>query len=72
MFHPDETTALVAYLEVVLRRLETGNTEFPGACCGCLQDVARVGHLPSCYLAGALEEVRTWRTGSSGSDPGGL
>ena len=58
MTNQDETAALVTHLEAVLRRLETGNTEFPGACAACLQDVATAGHLPSCYLAGALEEVR--------------
>jgi hypothetical protein len=62
----EETEALVTHLEAVLKRLETGNTEFPGACAACLQDVAVAGHLPSCYLAGALEEVRTWRSRSTG------
>jgi len=61
MTNPDETTALVTRLEAVLMRLEIGNTEFPGACAACLQDVAKDGHLPSCYLAGALDEIRTWR-----------
>jgi len=56
----DETAALVTRLETVLKRLETGNTEFPGACASCLQDVTVAGHLPSCYLAGALGEVRAW------------
>ena len=28
-------------LEAVLKRLEVGNTEFPGACTGCLQDVVK-------------------------------
>jgi len=60
MTSPDETAALVTRLEAVLMRLEIGNTEFPGACTACLQDVAVAGHLPSCYLAGALDEVRTW------------
>jgi len=32
----DETAALVTRLEAVLKRLETGNTEFPGACVACL------------------------------------
>ena len=58
MASSDESAALVIRLEAVLKRLETGNTEFPGACAACLQDVATAGHLPSCYLAGALEEVR--------------
>jgi len=57
----DETAALVTRLEAVLMRLEIGNTEFPGACAACLQDVAAAGHLPSCILAGALDEVRAWR-----------
>ena len=68
MTNPDETAALVTRLEVclkrleaVLKRLEVGNGEFPGACAACLQDVATAGHLPSCYLAGGLEEVRAWR-----------
>jgi len=61
MTSPDETAALVTCLEAVLKRLEVGNTEFPGACAACLQDVATAGHLPSCYLAGALDEVRAWR-----------
>jgi len=54
--------ALVDHLEATLRRPETGNGEFPGACCACLQDAGSVGHLPSCYLAQALEEVGAWRT----------
>jgi len=62
----DETAALVSRLEAVLIRLETGNTEFPGACAACLQDVATTGHLPSCYLAGALAGVREWRARSTG------
>jgi hypothetical protein len=62
----DECGALVIRLEAVLKRLETGNTEFPGACAACLQDVATAGHLPSCYLAGALDEVRAWRARPSG------
>ena len=66
MTNPDETAALVTRLEAVLERLETGNTEFPGACAACLQDVATAGHLPSCYLAGALDEIRGWRTLPSG------
>ena len=65
MPNPDESAALVTRLETVLKRLETGNTEFPGACAACLQDVATAGHLPSCFLAGALEEVRAWRARSS-------
>ena len=67
MANPDETAALVTHLEAVLKRLETGNTEFPGACAACLQDVASVGHLPSCYLAGALDEISMWRARPSGS-----
>ena len=70
MTNPDETAALVTRLETILRRLEVGNTEFPGACAACLQDVATAGHLPSCFLAGALEEVRTWRSWLPG--PNGL
>ena len=61
MTHSDETAALVTRLEALLKRLETGHNEFPGACAACLQDVATAGHLPSCYLAGALEETREWR-----------
>jgi|GEM_PF-3577762 hypothetical protein len=64
---PDETATLVTRMEAVLKRLEVGNTEFPMACCACLQDVATAGHLPSCYLASALEEVREWRARPSGS-----
>jgi hypothetical protein len=67
MTNPDETAALVSRVETVLKRLEVGNTEFPGACAACLQDVASAGHLPSCYLAGALDEVRTWRVRALGS-----
>jgi len=67
MPNPDESAALVTRLETVLKRLETGNTEFPGACAACLQDVTVAGHLPSCCLAGALDEVRAWRVGSTGS-----
>ena len=63
MTSPDESAALVTRLETVLKRLEVGNTEFPSACAACLQDVTVAGHLPSCYLAGALEEVRMWRAG---------
>ena len=66
MTHSDETAALVNRLEVTLKRLETGNTEFPSACAACLQDVATAGHLPSCYLAVALDEIRMWRTRPSG------
>jgi len=61
MTSPDEPAALVTRMEAVLKRLEVGNTEFPGACAACLQDVATAGHLPSCYLVGALEEVKAWR-----------
>ncbi len=67
MTEMDETVALVAHLEAVLTRLETGNSEFPGGCCACLQDVATAGHLPSCYIAQALGEVRKWRAKSPGS-----
>ena len=67
MTNPDETAALVTRLEAVLKRLETGNTEFPGACAACLQDVATAGHLPSCCIARALEEVKEWRAGPLGS-----
>ena len=66
MTNPDDAAALVTRLEVTLKRLEVGNTEFPGACAACLQDVATAGHLPSCYLAGALAEIRAWRTPPSG------
>jgi hypothetical protein len=66
MTNTDETAALVTRMEAVLKRLEVGNTEFPGACAACLQDVATAGHLPSCYLAVALAEVRAWRTPPSG------
>ena len=66
MTSPDETAALVSRLEAVLKRLEVGNGEFPGACAACLQDVATAGHLPSCYLDAALDEVRAWRVGSTG------
>ena len=65
MINPDESAALVTRLEAVLMRLETGNTEFAGACAACLQDVATTGHLPSCYLAGALDEVRAWKVRST-------
>ena len=65
MTNTDESAALVIRLEAVLKRLETGNTEFPGACAACLQDVATAGHLPSCYLAGALDGVRAWTARSS-------
>ena len=57
----DETAALVTHLEAVLKRLETGSGEFPGACTACLQDVAVAGHMPSCIIAGALDEIRTWK-----------
>jgi hypothetical protein len=67
MTNPDDSTALVTRLETVLKRLETGNTEFPGACAACLQDVATAGHLPSCFLAGALDEVQMWRVRSTAS-----
>ena len=63
----DETAALVDHLEAALKRLERENGEFPGACCACLQDVATVGHLPPCYLAGALDEVTAWRARSTRS-----
>ena len=66
MASSDESAALVIRLEAVLKRLETGNTEFPSACAACLQDVATAGHLPSCYLAVALDEIRMWRTRPSG------
>jgi len=61
MTSPDEPAALVTRMEAVLKRLEVGNTEFPGACAACLQDVATAGHLPSCYLAGALDDVWAFR-----------
>jgi len=67
MTSPDETAALVTRLEAVLKRLETGNTEFPGACAACLQDVTVAGHLPSCYLARALEEVVVWEARTDAS-----
>jgi hypothetical protein len=63
----EETEALVTHLEAVLKRLETGNTEFPGACTACLQDVANAGHMPSCILAGALGKIRMWRAGVNGA-----
>jgi len=43
MTSPDESAALVTRLETVLKRLEVGNTEFPGACAACLQDVTVAG-----------------------------
>jgi len=54
------TPTLVDHQEATLRRLENASGEFPGVCCACLQDVG-MGHLPSCYLAQALEEVGAWR-----------
>jgi hypothetical protein len=65
MSNLDATVLLVDHLEATLRRLETGNGEFLEACCACLQDVGSMGHLPSCYLAQALEEVGAWRTRNS-------
>ena len=61
MTNPGETAALVTCFEAALKRLETGNKEFPGGCCACLQGVAAACHLPSCYLALALDETRVWR-----------
>jgi len=62
--HLGRDRTLVTRLEVALKRLETGNTEFPGACTACLQGVATAGHLVA--LPGrALEEVRAWRVGST-------
>jgi len=63
----DETAALVNRLEAVLKRLEVGNGEFPGACCGCLQDVPIPGHLPSCCIDKALQEIVEWKAWSSKS-----
>ena len=67
MPNPDESAALVTRLEAVLKGLEIGNGEFPRACAARLQDVANAGHLPSCYLAGALEEVVVWEARTDAS-----
>jgi len=64
----NETAALLIQLESALRRLEKQNYNPPGSCCACLQDVEGAGHLPSCYLAKALEGIENWKRSS---DPGG-
>jgi hypothetical protein len=61
------TVLPVDHLETTLRRLDTGNGEFVGACCACLQEVGITGHLPSRYLPQALEEIRAWRDRHSNS-----
>jgi hypothetical protein len=61
----DKTETLVKHLEAALERLEAENYAPLGSCCACLQDVATVGHLPSCHLAGALVEIANWRAGAS-------
>ena len=67
MIPMDKTETLVNYLEAALKRLGAENYSPPGSCCACLQDVATVGHLPSCHLAAALVEVANWRAGASSS-----
>jgi hypothetical protein len=61
----DKTETLVNYLEATLNRLRAENLSPPGSCCACLQDVATVGHLPSCHLAAALVEIANWRADAS-------
>jgi len=58
----DEITALIGRLETALRRLETeGLYPADGCCCACWQDVARRGHLPTCYLGQALKDIEEWK-----------
>ena len=57
------TIVLVNHLKDVLNRLEKENHQPECSCCACLQDVAKVGHLPSCYLAGALKMIEHWKDG---------
>jgi len=56
----EQTEALVTHLEVLLRRLERENNEPFLSCCACLQDVDKVGHLPTCILAQGLKEIEVW------------
>jgi hypothetical protein len=64
----NETAALLIQLESALNRLEKQNYNPPGSCCACLQDVDAEGHLPSCYLAEAIEGIAEWKRSST---PGG-
>ena len=57
MINQDDTVASVDHMEAALRRLDIGNSEYPGACHACLQAVITAGHLPPCALPKVMEGI---------------
>ena len=55
------TISLVLRLEATLQRLGTQNFEPPGSCCGCLQNLSVVEHLPNWPIALDLQAIKMWK-----------